>query len=572
MKKYLSDLINELPTNCLFDKGKVGCGGTSLAIECDKPYVICVPFVSLVENKLAQYPNERRKEAILGVYAGINKTDIKKYIESVKCPKIVVTYDSLYKVMDIINPEEYNLLIDEYHLLFNQYSFRREAIQSVLKCYNKFKTYTFMTATPLEEEFILDELKDIELIKQDWDDVINVKVQAVKCENVEASTIKLIDGFLNGQVEGNAYIFVNSVDFIKNIIKKAKLTSNNTRVIYSKNNKTKLSIPNSTVLDEPKKINLLTSTVFEGSDIYDENGRIIIVSDPSKANTLLDISTSIQQIAGRIRNSKYINWITHIYSTTRYSDLSYEEFKKLNLKNIEETKIAVEAYNKLPEIAKRKLREFTADAYIKLDWDDVFEFDPNMAKIDMFNYKVSRGLYSARANLSKEYINKGFDKVVDQSDNSIKIDLDKTSYTFKDIIKEVREEYETTYKLATPILNDALIKYPWLLDAINKLGFEKMATLNYRVSKIKDELLKVSDRTINNKIAIKLNKDISLGMWYSNKEIKNMLINAFKIANINNTPKATDINKFYEVKRSNRRIDGKQVDGYIILGKKYIFM
>ena len=195
-----------------------------------------------------------------------------------------------------------------------------------------------------------------------------------------------------------------------------------------------------------------------------------------------------------------------------------------------------------------------------------------MAKIDMFNYKVSRGLYSARANLSKEYINKGFDKVVDQSDNSIKIDLNKTSYTFKDIIKEVREEYETTYKLTTPILNDALIKYPWLLDAINKLGFEKMATLNYRVSKIKDELLKVSDKTINNKIAIKLNKDISLGMWYSNKEIKNMLINAFKIANINNTPKATDINKFYEVKRSNRRIDGKQVDGYVILGKKYIFM
>ena len=175
-------------------------------------------------------------------------------------------------------------------------------------------------------------------------------------------------------------------------------------------------------------------------------------------------------------------------------------------------------------------------------------------------------------NLSKEYINKGFDKVVDQSDNSIKIDLNKTSYTFKDIIKEVREEYETAYKLTTPILNDALIKYPWLLDAINKLGFEKMATLNYRVSKIKDELLKASDKTINNKIAIKLNKDISLGMWYSNKEIKNMLINAFKIANINNTPKATDINKFYEVKRSNRRIDGKQVDGYIILGKKYIFM
>lgn len=52
MKTYLNNLINELPTNCLFDKGKVGCGGTSMAIECNKPYVICVPFTSLVENKL----------------------------------------------------------------------------------------------------------------------------------------------------------------------------------------------------------------------------------------------------------------------------------------------------------------------------------------------------------------------------------------------------------------------------------------------------------------------------------------------------------------------------------------
>lgn len=570
MKTYLNEIINELPTNCLFDKGKVGCGGTSMAIECNKPYVICVPFTSLVENKLQQYPNERRTEKIFGVYAGVTIKEIKDYVESVKCPKIIVTYDSLYKVISAINPKEFSILIDEYHILFNQYSFRSSAIQSVLKYYKLFGNFTFMTATPLEEEFVLDELKDLELVKQEWDDVIDVKVQTVKCDNVEASTIKLINGFLNGQVEGNAYIFVNSVDFIKNLIKKAKLTSNNTRVIYSKNNKTKLSIPNSTVLDEPKKINLLTSTVFEGSDIYDENGRIIIISDPSKANTLLDISTSIQQIAGRIRNSKYINWITHIYSTTRYADISYEEFKKLNIQNIEETKIAVEAYNKLPEIAKKKLREFTSDAYIKLNWDDVFEFDPNMAKIDLFNFKVSRGLYSARANLSKEYINKGFNKVVEQYDNSIKIDLNTKTKAFKDIIKEVREEYETLYKVNTPKLDDALIKYPWLMDAITKLGFNKMATLKYCITKIKDELIKTSDKSVDNKVANKLNKDITLGMWYSNTDIKKILQKAYDLVNKTNA-KATDITKYYEVKVTKKSVNGNRSYGYTIIGKKYVF-
>lgn len=54
--KYLSEVMKELPKNCLFNKGKVGCGGTTLALNSDKNYVICVPFQSLIKNKMAQYP------------------------------------------------------------------------------------------------------------------------------------------------------------------------------------------------------------------------------------------------------------------------------------------------------------------------------------------------------------------------------------------------------------------------------------------------------------------------------------------------------------------------------------
>lgn len=568
MKTYLNNLIEKLPANCLFDKGKVGCGGTSMAIECNVPYVVCVPFVSLVENKCSQYPNNRRSEDILGVYAGVTVTDIKNYVKSVKCPKIICTYDALPKVIKAVNVKDFNLLIDEYHLLFNQYSFRKDAIKPILDNYSIFKEFTFMTATPLEEEFVLEELKDLPLVKQDWDDVIETKVQAVKCKNVEASTIKLIKGFLNGQVEGNAYIFVNSVDFIKNLITKANLTSENTRVIYSKNNRTKLLISNSTVSDAPKKINLLTSTVFEGSDIYDENGRIIVVSDPSKAQTLLDISTSIQQIAGRIRNSKYLNWITHLYTSTRYSDVSYEEFRKTNLKNIEDSKIVVSEYNSLSLKARKGI--IVNDYYITTNDDFTFTFDPNMAKIDIFNYKVCKGLYSVRTNLINEYLDKGFKSVADCTDNSIKIDLNETKYNFKDIIKKVREEYETLYKVSTPILDDALIKYPWLMDAITKLGFEKMATLNYCITKIKDELLKNSDKNIPNKIIIKLNRDITLGDWYSSKDLKNMLQKAYDLIDLG-TAKATDIEKYFIVKKSQKRVNGKQENGYTIISKLFTF-
>ena len=93
--KYLSEKISELPVNCFYDKGKIGCGGTSLALECNEPYVVCVPFIALIENKMNQYPNKRRKEEILAVSKNTGKMDIKYYDRYSKCPKILVTYDSL---------------------------------------------------------------------------------------------------------------------------------------------------------------------------------------------------------------------------------------------------------------------------------------------------------------------------------------------------------------------------------------------------------------------------------------------------------------------------------------------
>ena len=86
--KYLSEKskINpeynfKLPSNCIFNKGLVGCGGTSVAIESDEPYIICVPFVTLIENKMKQYPNERYAGEVYGFYSGNNlKRDLIDYI------------------------------------------------------------------------------------------------------------------------------------------------------------------------------------------------------------------------------------------------------------------------------------------------------------------------------------------------------------------------------------------------------------------------------------------------------------------------------------------------------------
>lgn len=177
-----------------------------------------------------------------------------------------------------------------------------------------------------------------------------------------------------------------------------------------------------------------------------------------------------------------------------------------------------------------------------------------MAKVDIFNFKVTRGLYSIRTNLNNEYLKNGFKKVVECEDNSIKIDFDSDTKPFKELIKDVRAEWEVKYRFATPILDNAKIKYPWLMDAITKLGFEKMASLKYCISAIKDELLKTSNKSTDNKAAKKLNEHLSLGMWYSNADIKKYVKDAYTVAGITTAPKATEIDKYYDVKKCQKEL------------------
>lgn len=567
---YLSDKINELPKNCLFDKGKVGCGGTTLAIEGNEPYVIAVPHVSLVNNKIRQYPNNRYPYSIFGVYEGVSADDIREYISGAEIPKIITTYDSMGKVMEAFGDvSNINLLIDEYHKLFTHYSFRKDAIMCVLDNFRKFKTFTFMTATPLEEEFILDELKTIPIVTQEWaeNEKLTVSVKQVKCKSVIASSVKMIKGFISGELDGNAYFFVNSVRAIKELIKKAGLTEENCRAIYSKCNPINVGVPNSDVDSEPKKINFLTSTVFEGCDVFDENGVTIILSDPYFKNSMLDISTSVQQIAGRIRNSRFIGKIWHLFEKNRYSnELSYDEFKEWTQKESDKCSKNVIEYNSLGESARTSIKEVDSP-YIEKDIDNMFHFDPNRLKIDLFNYKVCN-MYSSIVILREEYGKYGInaESSIDRLTlENLGIDsgagIDKS---FREIVQDLKK---STALIRNLKLRDAKLIYPFLPDAINKLDFKRIESLKYSQKAILDELNLISDNSIDFKICRKLG--YVTGIFLSNAQIKSDLERAYQSLKLTRTPKAVDIAKFYEVKKSKKRIDGELKEGYTIIYPKY---
>ena len=161
-----------------------------------------------------------------------------------------------------------------------------------------------------------------------------IKVSEVPTNRILQCLGNVIQQHLEGKAFGNLHIFVNSVYFISKVIKHYKLSPDDVKVVCANNdlNQSKIGkkYPIGKPLDPVKKVNFYTSTCFEGCDIYDENGKTYVVSDGNRQNSLLDISTLFIQICGRIRNSRYNDVITYIFSPTRYDGgLTLDEFKQM---------------------------------------------------------------------------------------------------------------------------------------------------------------------------------------------------------------------------------------------------
>lgn len=275
---YLSDYIDVLPSNCILDKGMCGCGGTTLELTSKRNSLILVPTINLVLNKA--------KEGILGVTGDTETCELINYLKSeVPYKKIMCTYDSFRKVIDKIG-KDFFLLVDEYHVLFLQYKFRNKAIRYLLDNYSKFDEVCFMSATPLTENNVLKEISSLPVIRYRWIDKLPVQVNYMPTAWWRRELCNRILECLNSDY--NLHIFLNSFMTIKYMVN--KLPDIDYRVVCSKYQRDKSSLNYQGINSKVRKVNFYTSTAFEGTDIFDRNGKTIVVSDTNITCTVSDIS------------------------------------------------------------------------------------------------------------------------------------------------------------------------------------------------------------------------------------------------------------------------------------------
>lgn len=434
-KTYLSEVIDKLPSRTLLNKGVTGCGGTYVELKSHRNSLILVPTIELAKNKY--------QKDFLIVYGQTKNEEIIKYLSSsLQYKKIIGTYDCLKRLIELNSEiKKYFLLIDEYHILFNSYSFRNNAIQYILNTYTKFEDYCFMTATPLDDDIILEEIKNLPRLNIKW-----TKAQPIKLTLIDTTfTNKELQKIFLKNEDVNYHIFLNSVKTIKELVTKSSITDY--KVVCSeisrKNNRT---LKMGSTLDKPTKYNFYTSTAFEGCDIYDPKGKTIILCDTSISTTILDISTLIRQICGRLRNSEYKEEVILILNTTkhRYAGTSKEMFKLKVEENIKFGKYTEEKFNfDSDDLYKEKeLRSYSSETYNSFYvncYDNIIYYDDNLRKMDEHNYKLISEIYDNSISVIKEA---GKNNMITQEEiNWITSKLTNKEYTYSELEDIFSEEF-----------------------------------------------------------------------------------------------------------------------------------
>ena len=570
----IPEIGQHLPENCILDKGITGCGATSLAITNDRSTLIAAPTVNLIKNKMQEHPD------LLGVYGGVTNQEIADYLKAHDRWKIMATYDAIPRIADVAGAEIYSkafLLVDEYHRLLFDYSFRHSAIAGLLEQAPRFASKTYLSATPIEQEFLLDELQSMPQTKIIWPNAEPIQARLWEATSPLATVTALCRNAIAQQIGFNLHFFVNSVTFIGKVIRHAKLTPDQVKIVCSQSgesydrNKEKIEgFPISTPSGEPCKINFYTSTAFEGCDIFDKTGRIYIVSDGTATHSMLDVATTIRQIAGRIRDTRYKE-ITHIFSESRYGrDVSYAQFKASTEKEIDKAERWLKWYATGDEDLKPLI-------HADMNYIDkkTMTLDRNRLKLDMLNFRNWQEIYADGRNLITEYQRNG-NEITDTAKHSFQIDRletnGKAKIPFRELFNRYAELRADTSMFSLSRFSADLIaqRNPLVKESYEKLGKDKVRELNYNQTQIKRELLKYGKSELAYKIVQRIKSDLPRQTAVPARTAKAKLQRIYDDLGIRQTAKASDLAEWYDIDTCYRNIDGKNTACVILIRSKII--
>jgi len=541
--QYLSDVMREIPTNCILSKRIPGCGATTLELNTNHNSIIIVPNVPVINSKCQKYGN------LFGVFEKVKVHNVVEYLNTNTQYKIMTTPESFPKVKKAcelcgINIyTDFFLLDDECHQLVKDVDYRGDIVLP-MDDFFRFKRKALVSATPIG--FSDPRFKGFETIEVYADYDYKQKIQVVHTYSIAKTVSEYLESHKNNKV----CIFFNSVDGIYSLMNQLDILDDATVYCASKsckNLKSEHGFTNAYDVwsaDTMKQYNFFTGRFYTAFDLeLDYKPDLLMISDPHiisnelERYTLLDVNTDCIQICGRFRNG--ISSATHIYRTS----------EEIVAKTIEQLEWEISAH----EFAYQTLQTLYNSADSKKGryaFGEALEtmpfrkyLYPNLTKnwfaIDnAINDKLVEARYKYRGQVKFWYNDCHYfiptfeDKPYNKHDEKLR--MVESARSTKDkrrrmvqILSEL-EDPESEY--AMDFVNEIRKIDPTIVDAFELLGRERIEELDYSDKKIKEEIILKQRK--GNKVVRLIKNSFSIGHAYTNDYITKELTRIFDMVHI----------------------------------------
>ena len=535
--------------------------------------------------------------------------------------KILVTYDSFKLIYDILHfdlsMQNYRVVVDEFQSIFTDSRFKPDTELIFMSYLKKLKRVCFVSATPMMESYLdkLEDFKWLQYFELDWEALqpgrtIKPKLKILQSKSVFPSAKKIIDPYKTGQFEKSwkkvgdsivevesreAVIYVNSVNNILSIIKQADLkydevnilcanTEENRKKIRRKLGK-EFSIGKVPLRNEPRKMfTFCTRTVYLGADFYSDNARSFIISDANIETLAVDISLDLPQILGRQRleENPWKNEATFYYKPLAGNKkLTKDDFDKRIAWKLKLTNDVLISYQNTP-VENRDGLVGKCNSSVKLEnyKDDYVAVDkiynPNTMEYNLVPVQNNLVLIAEERAYDIQQVDYADRFTVFNSINSIVAgdQLNKEIENFMQTYESLPRLYDKLKYLCeyNPISTDFRriimnhISEKHFKEYYEILGPERCKALGYNITKLNKDLGVISFDQIT--LTDLISKEFSIGDRLTRTTIKERLSIIYSSCGYEKAPKATDLEKWFEINEILMTENGKRIKGFKIIKKK----
>jgi len=586
--QHLNEVLPMIPSNIILNKTITGIGATYTEIKSQRNSVIVEPNRPVIKGKCAQA--KHKDDNLIGVYQGVNRKDIVKYLEktrkSGKYIKIMTTPESFPKVIDALEEVDidirYNcfLLFDECEKITKDCDYRNDItlpMDLFFECQNK----AMVSATPITD--LSDpRFNSFKHIVIDPMDDYKIGLNLNTTNNVLQLTKEMMPELLGSGKP--LFIFVNSTDMIDALMKKLELTQQSA-VFCSEKSVDKLKgigfkrAYEDWSADKMMKVNWMTSRFYSALDIeLDEQPNVLMITDVYIAQwTMFDPFTDSVQVIGRFRNG--ISSFTHISNTDYHIPYHNRQFFR------DKCNCDKEVYDMLNTMyVGAKNEEYRAayyDVLQVLPYKKFLKEDDSVNYFKMDNYideEMTKVYYAEPQNLGNAYIKSEHFNVCHKHFPYKMGDYERLRIEDKSTsIKEKRRRIIEQLEMIGEPKSEADVQYirdlhtadSFIVEAYGLLGKQQIEDYKYSVTQIKEAMiLKRYEGMISGRTVLELvNNAFQTGQWYSRKQIKDKLSKIYKQTGTHSPRAVTSfaILEFFNASENNK----KNSKGFYLITRKF---